>query len=123
MTTIEIYHDSLPAADLLHLPAEHARIDLDRRHVAIRAEHNWWLYQRRPDGWLTQIDHWVGPRRSIFNRLEDLGIEPSEAAEAQLDGLTEGANFRVDEPEKSDDAIDSSSNPVDKSEPQGVTTE
>lgn len=121
MTTIEALRDSLPAADLFELPG-HTRIDLDKRHVALRAGQQWWIYRRRPDGWLEKLDSWTGGRRTIFARLEQHGIEPTLAAEQLLDGLTEGATFREDEPEKQDTPIDDPSSPVDKSVPQGETT-
>ena len=91
------FRDSLPASNLFELDQPYSGIELDKRHIAIRLETTWIIYRRRPDAWLEKIDQWTGNRRSIFARLEQHGIEPSHAAEAKLNQLTEGRGFREDD--------------------------
>lgn len=69
-------------------------IELDRVHRAVRSADRWALMKRQPDGSHDSIAVWSGGRRSLFHRLEELGIVPSRAAEEQLATLAESVGFR-----------------------------
>ena len=94
------FTETLHPHHLLELLEEvdRASFELDHFHTAIRAGKVWMIYRRQPHGWLKRIREWKGTRRSIYAALEEMGIEPSRAAEAQLDTLTENS-FRVDDSE------------------------
>ncbi len=69
-------------------------IEIDRVHRAVRSGDRWALMKRQPDGSHDSIAVWSGGRRSLFHRLEELGIVPSREAEERLSQLPESTGWR-----------------------------
>lgn len=69
-------------------------VDLDRMHRALRTGDRWRVERRHPTRGWELVDEWNGSRRTLLQWCETHGIEPSRAAEAQLDLLPEATGFR-----------------------------
>ena len=67
---------------------------LDRMNRAIRSGERWAIQRMQPDGTWDLVENWSGGRRSLFQRLEKLGIVPSREAEAVLEHVPESIGFR-----------------------------
>jgi len=94
---LNVLNDAMDQQYQHEQPTHIVSIDLDRRHLAQRDGSNWTLSAKDPDGVYRTIEHWSGNRRSLYRRMDQLGIVPTAVAESRLAEIPEGS-FREDAP-------------------------